>query len=514
MPAQNHRHGYVSVPIIRTTARAPLILYEVEVRSETTQISGSANAPVINSQNGFLVLEHVTFDNIMLNDNPLLAVSTARDHCMISDATFTEIQRYQGDGAVFELEINPGDVFEIYSANFEACAALEGNGGAISMKLFGNGKFRFGGRGSGGGGEERKEGKEEEPLVLFSMCSAQMYSMEARGLGDCLYIVLDKYYTLPAEGGFDWKWVNFVKDEEGYGMPDGEMVYIDADGTLVERVSDLFLNVRESLKKSGNFLAVFRLSFIRVQSIDPFYVAVPFPDTGPYHTPKWVTVYHFVLLGALLLYFTMRGSRNTKAPLDDQQKLPHQLTLVSIAVMFRYLNIKTSPHISLSIMAVILFYCAYIPLLRLTFHPKEPSAPKWVVVYGISFALQYMWVGVWTLRWYSFIYLPLVILFGYLTARYRKSSHSDSICALLICAFVVSLGAIAFRANSLTETFYFVLIFFFLASVTLTETSQDNLDISQETHSIVTLFQSIASSVFFLTSYHLQHPRKSHSQVN
>ena len=121
---------------------------------------------------------------------------------------------------------------------FLVCA-VEGDGGEVEEEdevVEGGGDGVCFERNSGDG--ENEEGVDY--AVLFSHCSAQAYPGQA--MGGCMYITLERYFTLPSEG-LRWDNVVFAPDEEGgdYILSDGELVYIDADEALLERVKDLFL---------------------------------------------------------------------------------------------------------------------------------------------------------------------------------------------------------------------------------------------------------------------------------
>ena len=165
-----------------------------------SQSSAVIKNSLITLNSGSLNIVACSFTKFVLNNTPLFRLDNPNNFKLLRSSDdklceFKDITRLNGNGTVFSVEVQEGDVFTVSNASFVNCEVKNGNGGAIYVR-YNHGDVFIG------------DANDTAQHVIFQNCSASVSAeislllvdsegvFISYGLGGAIYVEL---HALPGE---------------------------------------------------------------------------------------------------------------------------------------------------------------------------------------------------------------------------------------------------------------------------------------------------------------------------
>ncbi|KAH7822936.1 uncharacterized protein MONOS_12664 [Monocercomonoides exilis] len=170
-----------------------------EIRSESDSQAQSFSRSLIDAKDGSTtIINNCLFKHICLENIPLISMESVND-IAFSGSVFDGIVRKSGNGSLVEVTVDEGEKLSLVDFRIRDCSCLDGNGGALMVKMNDGSEVAIGNKSSNEFGS------------CFEQCKAKKGAYE-RGVGGGIMIDC-------AAGGktFDFGNINFTGNKAEYG---------------------------------------------------------------------------------------------------------------------------------------------------------------------------------------------------------------------------------------------------------------------------------------------------------
>lgn len=125
----------MEMPALRAASKNKVTLKDMKFIASTEEAMAPANKSIVSAERGNLVMEGVTFANLVMKDNPVISIPTDSSHLFkTTNVVFENITRTEGDGAVISVDMNNGNVLHLENIQFKNNKVLAS--GAVGGSIY------------------------------------------------------------------------------------------------------------------------------------------------------------------------------------------------------------------------------------------------------------------------------------------------------------------------------------------------------------------------------------------